>query len=231
MGTTRLIVLIGTGTSVGKTYVAERVLQAFAREGHLAEAYKPVESGIAGAGSPGADSDISRLRAAATFHVKPPLASSVFAAPVSPHLAARMEGRAVDLDAIRSEISRGRAAGNTVLIVELPGGAFSPLTPTVAAAAFARSLPDARVVLVASDRLGVLNDVGATTRACAAIGLPLFGIILSAAPQADASVGTNHVELPLVTRVPLLGRLPRTPAEAPLELGDPALDIARALLA
>jgi dethiobiotin synthetase len=114
--------------------------------------------------------------------------------------------------------------------MELPGGAFSPLTDTVSGAQFARTFPNASVLLVAVDRLGVLHDVAATTRACAALGLPLRGIVLTASAHDDESVGKNLAELPRVTAVPLLGRLPRAPADAPVRDGDPALELADQLL-
>jgi dethiobiotin synthetase len=223
----QLIVLIGTGTSVGKTYVAQRLLRAFALEGHSTVGYKPVESGFDEA----AESDIAKLHGASSFHVKPALTSLTLKAPVSPHLAARLEKRAIDLDFLRAEVERGRASEADVLLVELPGGAFSPLTERALGVDFAKMLPDARVLLVAPDRLGVLHDVGATTRACAAAGLPLHGLILSAPPTADDSTGRNSMEFPVVTAVPLLAIFPRRAPEAPLESGDPARVLARVLLA
>jgi dethiobiotin synthetase len=223
----RLIVLIGTGTSVGKTYVAERVLRAGGVLGRKAFGYKPVESGVA----PGEDTDIARLERASTFHVKPSLRSQTFAAPVSPHLASRLEGREIDLPDIRREIERGAAVPADAILVEFPGGAFSPLTETLSGAEFVRSLRGARVILVGVDRLGVLHDVGATTRACAALGLPLHGIVLNESDRPDASVGTNVEEMPRVTSVPVLARLPRLNPSAPLAEADPALQLAKDLLA
>jgi dethiobiotin synthetase len=222
----RLVVLIGTGTSVGKTYLAERMLRAFARDGRSAVGFKPVESGVSG----DAESDIARLDRASTFHVKPPLASQTFAAPVAPHLAARKEGRRVDVAAIRREVQRGAASGAEVLLVELPGGAFSPVADGVSGADLVRAFPGATVLLVAPDRLGVLHDVTATTLACAARGLPLAGIVLNAAGPHDPSTGTNAVELLGLVRAPLLARIPHSPVGAPLDEDDPTVRLVRSLL-
>jgi dethiobiotin synthetase len=214
----RLVLFLGTGTSVGKTYVAERVLRALGGQGRGALGYKPVESGV----TPGEDTDIARLERASTFHVKPPLRSQTFSAPVSPHVASRIEGREVDLAEIRREIARGLAAGPELFLLELPGGAFSPLTDDLSGAAFARSLPGVRVILVAMNRLGVLHEVGATTRACAALGLPIHGIVLNEAATTDASVVTNLQEIPRVTTVPVLASIRRQVATAPISREDPA---------
>ncbi len=218
------VLLIGTGTSVGKTHLAERLLRAFGAEGLRAYGYKPIESGVADLEA----TDIARLARASSFHVKQEPLRNVFRAPISPHLAARAEGRTIDLAAIRSEITR-LAQLVEALLVELPGGAFSPLTGDILVAEFARSVRAARVVLVAPDRLGVLHDVGAATRACASVGLPLHGVVLNAPEVSDASTGRNAAELPLVTRAPLLAEIPRGPSDAPVEAGDPALALARAL--
>jgi dethiobiotin synthetase len=219
------VVLIGTGTSVGKTYVGERWLRALAAEGRLALGYKPLESGV----TEGADTDIARLGRASTFHVKPSLVSMTFSEPVSPHLAARGEGRTIDVDLLRREVHRACASGAEVVLVELPGGAFSPMTETLSCAAFARTLPGVRALLVAVDRLGVLHDVAATSRACAALGLPLLGIVLNAPEVADASTGRNAKELQVVKSVPLLAVLPRGPAEGEVTAADPVRRLKEAL--
>jgi dethiobiotin synthetase len=222
------IVLVGTGTSVGKTYVAERILRAAAGARRRALGYKPLESGVSADSD---SSDIARLTRASSFHVKPELASQTFAAAVSPHLAARWESRAVDLGVMRREIARASASAAEVLLVELPGGAFSPLADSVSCAQFARTVPGAQVLLVAPDRLGVLHDIAATTRACAAVGLPLFGLVLSAPQLPDPSTGHNSKEVSMVTSIRLLGSLPRAPAEQPVGPSDPVLGIMPAVYA
>jgi dethiobiotin synthetase len=216
------VILIGTGTSVGKTYVGERLLRAFAHRGVAAVGYKPVESGY----KDGVDSDIARLERASSFHVKPSLRSWTYAAPLSPHLAARREGKSVPVDAIREEVQRGCASLASILVIELPGGAFSPFTDAICCADFARSLIGARTLLVASDRLGVLHDVTSTVRACAALGLPLAGIVLSAPQAPDESTGHNAEELRALTLVPILASLPRDEASGSVGDADPILRVA-----
>jgi dethiobiotin synthetase len=222
------VVLIGTGTSVGKTYVGERILDALRDASVPALGYKPVETGFS-AGD--AHSDIERLRRASTFHVKPPLATQTFSDPISPHLAARREGRTLDLQRIRDEVQRACESGVRLVLVELAGGAFSPMTDDVSCAQFARSLPGARAILVAADRLGVLHDLGSTTRACAALGLPLEGIVLSGTERPDVTERQNASEIPLVTTVPLLASLPSASPLEPIGEHDPVRALARHLLA
>jgi dethiobiotin synthetase len=220
------VFLIGTGTSVGKTHFAERLLRGLTAENIRACGYKPVESGVADPSDP--STDAARIARASPFHVKPALVRFTFARPVSAHLAAREAGREVDLGTIRGEILRGAALAE-VLLVELPGGAFSPLTDSVLAAEFTRTVPGARALLVASDRLGVLHDVCATVRACASLGRPIDGIVLSAPATPDESTGSNAAELVRFTSVPILASLERGAANAPLAKEDPVRAIARGL--
>ncbi|MDB4943785.1 MAG: Dethiobiotin synthetase [Labilithrix sp.] len=205
-----LVVVTGTGTEIGKTHVSASLLTAWVRV--LAEAcldvtvagLKPVESGVVD----GVAEDGRTLERLSTFHVKQFPAPYLLARPVSPHLAAREENRVLELTVIREYVASVRAAAGGVL-VELAGGLFSPLGPRLTNVDVARDLGSDRVLLVAPDRLGVLHDVAATTRAAAAEGLSFGGIILVAPATPDASTGTNGAELSLVTDVPLLATLPR----------------------
>jgi len=206
-----LVVVTGTGTGIGKTHVSAALLKQWSRAleaAGLAHAHvaglKPVESGVV----PGAVTDAQVLEQASTFHVKRFPPPYMLARAVSPHLAAADEGRVLDLEVIRAYVEAVRAEADAVA-VELPGGLFSPLAPELDNAAVARALLPTAVLLVAPDRLGVLHDVAAATRAAAACGLRLDGILLVAPDQADASTGTNAAELRVVSSVPVVASLPR----------------------
>ncbi|MGH7280932.1 MAG: dethiobiotin synthase [Polyangiaceae bacterium] len=203
-----ILIVTGTGTEIGKTHVSEAILLCEGR-GRSVLGYKPVESGTA-PGSPTADS--ARLAAASSFHVKHPPAFR-FDAPVSPHLAARLEGTPIDISVIREKI-RELTLQVDLLLVELAGGLFSPLTDDRANADLVRAIeeehPSAKTLLIAPDRLGVLHDVAATALAAETRGARLDAIVLNAPELADASTGTNMRELSLVTPIPVLGVASRT---------------------
>ena len=200
---THLIVVCGTGTGVGKTHVTETLLRAWGRT-ELVCGVKPIESGVP-AGSEGDDS--RRLRQASTFHVKqsPPY---VFEPPVSPHLAARESGVTVDPVVVR-EFVAAATEGAAGAIVELPGGLYTPIGVGLLNADLARLFGPARLLLVAPNRLGVLHDIGAATRAASASGLRIDGIILSETNAPDESSPTNAAEVAAVTDTRLLCALPR----------------------
>jgi dethiobiotin synthetase len=201
----RLVLVSGTGTGIGKTHFCEALLLALCGRGLRVAGIKPVETGFTGPGP----SDAARLAKASSFHVKH---SGVrFAAPVSPHLAAREAGAPISLQALRDEVAAISPAPE-VLLAELAGGLFSPLTETETNADLAAILGPAVHLLVAPDRLGVLHDVIAATRAAASIPLPIHGIVLVAPEAADPSSGRNGAELARIQRIPVLATLPRAPA-------------------
>jgi dethiobiotin synthetase len=195
-----LVVIAGTGTGVGKTYVASALLRAWG-EGACVVGYKPVETGVAhigsptGVGSPFEEGEDARaLREASTFHVKHSLFQHTFADPVSPHLAARRAGASIDLAPLVEQASRLRGEADGV-VVELAGGLFTPLAAGVFNLHLARAFAPTRIVVVAPDRLGVLHDVGATLHAARHFGLELSGVVLGAVMNPDASSGTNAQEI------------------------------------
>jgi dethiobiotin synthetase len=201
----RLLVIAGTGTGIGKTHFAEALLVALAAGGARAVGLKPVETGFRDA----ALSDAGRLMAASTFHVKH--AGVRFEDPVSPHVASREAGAPIRLDALTAEVQAIRPQAD-VTVVELAGGLFTPLTDSELNADLALQLHADQLVLVAPDRLGVLHDLIASTRAADAMRLPIDGIVLVAPEHRDTSTDRNAAEVPRLLRVPLLGSLSRAPA-------------------
>jgi dethiobiotin synthetase len=200
--TSRLVVVAGTGTEIGKTHFAEALLRALAGQKKRVLGLKPIESGLL---QPAA-SDSARLERSSTFHVEP--FGYSFAEPLSPHLAARRSGETIHLeplvaaiDAIRTEVD--------IAVVELPGGLFTPLSDTVVNADFARDLDPDLTLLVAPDRLGALNDVLVALRAAETVPLPISGIILVTPERRDLSTGHNGPELRRLVPIPLAVTLPR----------------------
>ncbi|MBS2015518.1 MAG: dethiobiotin synthase [Deltaproteobacteria bacterium] len=208
-----LVVVSGTGTEIGKTHVATALLLAWRRRDPAARlaGLKPVESGVVD----GVAEDGRTLEQASTFHVKRFRAPYLLARAVSPHLAARDEGVAVELPPIVAYVEAVRAEADGVL-VELAGGLFSPLSATLSNLDVADALRPTVHILVAPDRLGVLHDVAAAVRAARATRTRYAptGIVLVAPARPDLSTGTNADELRMVTDLPVVAVVPRGTHEA-----------------
>lgn len=180
------VVMLGTGTDVGKTYVTSALARGLSRSSRVL-ALKPIESGV----SAGATGDAGTIAAAAGH--EPKLSRWRYRMPVSPHLASRASGNAIDPRAVVAWVEeQEREASPDVSLVELAGGAFSPLAPGVTNVDLALALEPALWLLVAPDALGVLHDLSAALRA---MPRPPDAVVLSESRATDASTGTNAAEL------------------------------------
>jgi len=213
----RVIIITGTGTNVGKTHVAQAMIAELSTT-HVVAGVKPVETGVGtipddaerdgNADETILSSDADRIRRACAFHVKQLRPTYCLPSPVSPHLAARRMGITIDLNYICRVIDDIRA-NSEVTIVELAGGLFTPLSDECSNADLIRKIPNARTILVAPDRLGVLHDIAATTMAAEYSRTQIHGIVLNAPESDDASTNTNCAEIPLITSIPIIATLPR----------------------
>jgi dethiobiotin synthetase len=197
-----LIVVSGTGTGIGKTHFSEALLLVLGEINPRVAGLKPIETGMGEA----TVSDAARLERVSTFHVKP--FGYVFADPVSPHLAAREADTPIQLEVLVPIIQAAREDAD-VLLVELPGGLFTPLSDTEVNADLARALNPDVTFLVAPDRLGVLHEILSTRRAAMAVEVNLSGIVLVAPERPDRSTGLNAAELRRLIDVPVVARIGR----------------------
>jgi dethiobiotin synthetase len=186
-----LVAVVGTGTEVGKTHVSCALLAALVRGGISCVGLKPIESGYREEG----EHDAGRLADACGGELAPPLYR--FAEPVSPHLAARRSGVEVKPGRVSDWVTeRWNRKGYQAVVVETAGGLLSPLGQGVSNMDAVAALRPDSVLLVGSDRLGVLHDVAAVLLALDGTGLSSRTVVaLSAPSRNDASTGTNADEL------------------------------------
>jgi dethiobiotin synthetase len=182
------IVVVGTGTGIGKTSAGESLLKALAGLHVPATGLKPVESGIGHAVT-----DSGRLAGASSMPPRspPPYA---FEDAVSPHLAARRVGSTITLARIVQWVD---THSDRALLIETAGALLSPLGVGLTNLHLARALRPDVLVLVAPDRLGVLHEVSSALLALRAVAeeLPVPIVMLQPPVEADSSTGTNAAEL------------------------------------
>lgn len=201
------IVVLGTGTEIGKTHLAVALVGALARRRVSVAGLKPVESGVMGEAS-----DTEALRRGSTFHVKHP-PPYVFSEPVSPHLAARRRGVSIDLTPILAWVAGCDAEW---VVLETAGAMLSPLSPALTNLDLAAALAPTVIILVAPDRLGVLHDVRVALFAYRALApdLPAPTIVLQPPAQPDSSTGSNAAELAALG-IAAAHVFPRAPVNSP----------------
>ncbi|MEL6182477.1 MAG: dethiobiotin synthase [Myxococcota bacterium] len=188
------VVITGTDTEVGKTWVGAALARASAQAGWTTVAIKPVESGCSPMPSPGED---GALLAEATGQQAPRQALTRLALPVAPPVAADVAGVTLDADAWLAQVHRYTREA-AVVWVEGAGGLLSPLTWTMTALDLALAL-EAMVVVVSANRLGTLNHTLLTLEVLRAHHLHVAGVVLNQTTPldrtADASRPSNAASL------------------------------------
>jgi dethiobiotin synthetase len=180
------VVVTGTDTGVGKTVFAAAL--AGALDGFY---WKPVQAGL----QEETDSEtVLRLSGLPAERILPE--AYRLKTPASPHLAAKLDGVAIDPAAL--------VLPDTIrpLVVEAAGGLLVPLTREVLYIdVIARWR--APVVLCARTTLGTINHSLLSIEALRARGIALLGIVFTGDENAETERIIVHIG-----RVPHLGRLP-----------------------
>jgi len=186
----RAVVIVGSDTGVGKTFVGCALARTLVALGRAVVAIKPVETGCSDEPLPTED---GVQLARATGQVAPRLALWRFRRPIAAAIAAELEGAPLELAPLLAAIERSAAAAD-LLLVEGAGGLLSPLSWNWNLVDLARAL-DAIALIVASDRLGCINHTLLTVGALDRAGIPVAGVVLSAPAVPDASTGENAAAL------------------------------------
>jgi len=179
--------LTGTGTGVGKTFVAIELLHWLRAHGIRAAGMKPICCGDR--------EDARRLLAASAEGISIEELNPVWLqSPVAPSVAAQIERVEIDLGKIQNCFRNLSERFDTV-IVEGVGGWLVPITTNLFVGDFAKQL-DLPVAIVAENRLGCLNHILLTLESVQQRGLVCAGVILkSANGPTDLAQSTNETEL------------------------------------
>ena len=203
------IVVTGTGTDVGKT-IATAALAALARSrGVDVGICKPVQTGLA-PGEPGDAEEAARLSGVSRVVEVRRLAD-----PLAPETAARVAGLPQStLDdlviPVREwlDVPGDPSAPGRLDLIEGAGGVLVRLGADLTVLNLAAAL-DAPLVVVARAGLGTLSDTELTVRAIRSAGLECAGIVIGSWPaEPSLAERCNLEDLPRLTGVPVLGRVP-----------------------
>ncbi len=123
------IFITATGTDVGKTFVVASLIRLLRQMGRTVDAIKPIVSGYDATLS--AASDPGVLIGALGLPFSPEAVDRVspwrFRAAVAPDLAARREGRSIDVDAVVAYCQGAIERRRDILLIEGVGGIMVPL--------------------------------------------------------------------------------------------------------
>jgi dethiobiotin synthetase len=152
------IFITATGTDVGKTFVAASLIRHLRQLGHQVDAIMPIATGYNPAQA--AASDPSMLLAALNLPFSPEAIDRIapwrFRAAVSPDLAARREGRIIDVDTVVAYCQSVVEQHRDILLIDGVGGIMVPLDEhrTMLDVMMALRLP---LILVTGSHLGAVS--------------------------------------------------------------------------
>jgi dethiobiotin synthetase len=193
--------ITGTDTAVGKTRVTAMLIRALRAARVDAVGFKPICCG--------GREDAELLHEAADGTVPLNDVNPVWLRPaLAPYVAAMIEGRTPDVALARATFARLRAE-HAAVIVEGCGGWVVPIARDFSMADLAAEF-ELPVVVVAANRLGVINHTLLTVAAIKARGLRCAGVVLNQPlppTEGDAAVLTNGSVLEELLDVPILGEV------------------------
>lgn len=205
-----LLFLSGTDTGVGKTYVGTLLLRELLARGVNAFAVKPVESGCENSPEGG----LIPADGMEYYKILKDSARTVedvcyyrYREQVSPNIAARLSGTTPEPEKIGMRIL-GEGRKRDVVLVEGAGGILVEVTDGYSCLDLVRDF-GMRVILVAPNRLGVLNQVALNAIHLENSGVGVAGIVLNepVVPRGEASL-YNVGELRRIYGDSLVGHIP-----------------------
>ncbi len=205
----RGLFITGAGTGVGKTILSAALLAALTAAGEPVRAHKPVVTGLdepspSQSGWPHDHELLARVAGMQPEEVAP----LRYGPAVSPHLAARRAGAAIDPAAL---VARARAAAMAAadeqgtLIVEGVGGLLVPLTDELTVRDLAVALGLA-LLIAAPPGLGTINHTLLTLEAARAGGLDVRAVVLTPwAEQPSELERSNRTTIARLGNVEIVG--------------------------
>ena len=167
----------GIDTDIGKTVATGMLAKQLLQQGKSVITQKPVQTGCQNIaddiavhrnimGIPMQEADKQRLTM-----------PEIFSYPASPHLAARLDGRTLDLNKIRAATQQ-LAAQYEIVLVEGAGGLMVPLTENLLTIDYIQQQAYP-VILVTSGRLGSINHTLLSFSALKQYGIQLHSLIFN----------------------------------------------------
>ena len=199
------IFITGSGTDVGKTFVAAALIRRLKAQGLGVEALKPVVSGYNPDNPAGSDPAVL-LEALALPMTEESLAKISpwrFRAPLSPDMAAATEGRAIDMGAVAAFCARAVSTAKDALVIEGAGGVMSPVGAQQTQADLMSAL-DIPVIFVAGSYLGAISHALTGLDALKCRGLELRALVVNESPDSPVELKATCASLENFTNAPVL---------------------------
>ena len=202
------VFITGTDTGVGKTFFACKLAALLRDSGYRVGVMKPAESGCAEREGKLYPEDATLLKkASASQDPLDKICPYQFREPLAPNVAAQREGITLDIDRL-IDVYNEISSTHDITLVEGAGGLMVPLLPSYTYADFARVLK-LPVLVIAANRLGVINHLVLTLEHARCKGLSVLGYVLNRLESGASLAAENNREaLSTLTAVICAGELP-----------------------
>ena len=202
------VFITGTGTGVGKTFFACKLAALLRDSGYRVGVMKPAESGCVEREGELYPKDAILLKeASASQDSLDKICPYQLREPLAPSVAAQREGITLDIDRL-IDIYKEITSTHDITLIEGAGGLMVPLLPSYTYADFARVLK-LPVVVIAANRLGMINHLVLTLEHARCKGLSVLGYVLNRLESgASLAAETNREALSTLTAVICAGELP-----------------------
>ncbi len=203
-GKIKALFITGTDTDAGKTIFCAQLLAFLRRKGINAVSQKWVQTGCEETDDAALHIDTAGLAQPEAPDLITPVR---FAYPASPHLAARLEGKDVDVRIISSALNNLMQRYDIVLC-EGSGGALVPLADSLLLSDYAAQL-GLPAIIVSANKLGCINHTLLTVEALKSRNIPVLGIaFMRVLAEADEIIAEDNVEtVRKLSGVTVLGEL------------------------
>ena len=215
----KALFITGTGTDIGKTYVTglivKRLKEAGLRTGYYKAALSGAETSADGSLLPGDALHVSRT---AGLAVDEAIVSCIYRNAVSPHLAAKIEGRPIDFQQMERDF-RAAEERFDYLTVEGSGGIICPLRWDEKEHVVLDDLVvrlGLCALVVADAGLGTINAAVLTAEHLKMRSIPLRGFIFNNWQAGDVMQEDNKKMVEEMTGAPVLACVERDAASLPL---------------
>lgn len=202
----RGIFISATGTDVGKTFVSALIVKKLRESGLSAGYYKPALSGATLENGKLMAGDAHYVCSISNIKDEPnSLISYIYQTPVSPHLAAAIEGNPVELDVIREDFETAKKKFDFIT-VEGCGGIICPIRmdeKVIMLTDIIRML-DLDIILVCPAELGTINHTVLTAEYALRTGIRIRGIIMNGFDEKSFLHNDNKKQIEYLTKIPVI---------------------------
>lgn len=222
------LVIIGTDTDIGKTFVSAALLSALRRRGIDTGYMKPLQSGAFRKEGILRAPDVEYILEKTGKELEPGEYEEVspvrLELPLAPAVAARLREKEIDLSRVLTSYQRLQEK-HKCLLVEGVGGLMVPIAKNTLLPELIKSL-NLPVLVVTGPGLGTINHTLLTVKIAGRLGIEVSGIIINNYPvEPDIATRTNPDVISRFLNADILGIIPRFENETLVDNWEEIVDI------